>query len=715
MATIAELQDALVNADKAGDKEAARKLADAIVAARGVEDAKPASVQAGSALRDAGRQVGLTARYGLEALAGIGDIVHEPIRALVNIGSGDNPRAPRSLSQMVSGTLDAAGFPSPQGANERVIGDAARTGFGSVGMAGLAGKASRVVNNPTARNVLQSLSQAPGTQAVSGATAGAAGGAVREAGGGPVEQFAASLLGGVTGGLGSTLAQRGASSLANALTPTTVKLQQADQQIRLVLERQGIDWSQVPERVRQSMRQEAANALATGEGLNGDALRRLLVMQRAGIERPTVGQLTQDPGLITRERNLAKTGANSTNQSLQALSSQENANVQRLLRNLDELGAARARDEMATGSSAINALEGVVNRNRGEINALYSQARDSSGRSLPLDPHAFTSRANALLDENMLGGALPQGVANTMNKVATGEIPLTVEIAEQIKTQLGKLQRASSDGQARMALGLVRQALDDAPLIGSQRVNPGNLAAAPGAVPPSTQAGTDAINAFNLARSANRQFMNRVESSPALQAVVNGVEPDKFVNRYIISSQASAGDVRMLRADLPPDVVQSVRDYLVKHLRDAATNSTDDIAKFSNSAYRAELRKIGDAKLAEFFSPEEIQMLKDTGNAAKYLQAQPAGSAVNNSNSGALMLGRGLDMLDAAAQRLPLGFRDVLSGTIQGQQQRQVMTPANALRIAPPRGPVLPPNALLLGAVTSVANGRDDDPRNKRP
>lgn len=713
MATIAELQDALVNADKAGDTAAARKLADAIIAAREVESQKPAAVQSGSMIRDAGRQVGLTGRYALEGLAGIADIAHEPIRALINIRSGDTPRAPRSLTQMVSGVLDEAGFPSPQGANERVIGDASRLVAGSAGLAGASGRAANALSGVPAR-VANALARNPGTQAVTGATSGLAGGSVREAGGGPLEQFGASLVGGIAGGLGTAVAQRGANAAVNFLTPRSVQLQNADQQIRLTLERQGINWADVPERIRQGMREEAANALATGQGLSGDALRRLLVMQRAGIQNPTVGQLTQDPGLITREKNLAKVAANSTNQSLQRLPKQEEDAVRTLLGNLDRAGATRAPSGFDAGAAAVNALEGAANRSRGEINALYSAARDSSGRSLPIDPHAFTSRANALLDEAMVGGSLPSGVANTMNRVAKGEIPLTVEIAEQIKTQIGKLQRGSNDGNTRMALGLVRQALDEAPLIGSHGVNPSNLPVAPGAVPQSTQAGTDAINAFNLARSANRQFMNRVESSPALNAAINGAEPDKFVNRYIISDQASAGDVRMLRADLTPEAAQSVKDYLVKHLRDAATSGTDDINKFSNSGYRSALKKLGDQKLSQFFTPEEIQLLHDTGNAAKYLQAQPAGSAVNNSNSGALILGRGLDMLDTFAQKVPFG-PDVLSGIIQGQQQRQVLTPANALRIPMQRGPVAPVNPLLLGAVPSVANGSDNDPRKKRP
>ena len=711
MASIAEMQDALINADRAGDKEAARQIADAIFAAQRVESAKPASARAGGGLMDVGRQIGLTARYGLEGLANVGDLVHEPIRALVNIGSGDKPRAGKSLTNMATSLADTIGLPSPEGADERVVGDATRMVAGSAGLAGLAGRSAQAATGAT-RNVLSSLAANPGKQSLAAATGGLSGGAVREAGGDPLAQGVASFAGGIVGGLGADVAQRGAGMARAALTPARVQLENADQQIRLVLQRQGIDWGQVPERVRQSMREEAARAMSSGGELNGDALRRLVIMQRAGIRTPTVGQLTQDPGQLTREQNLAKVAANSTDQALQRLPRLQNENVNRLLGNLDDLGAQRGMSPYDAGGAVTNRLGNVINERRGEINALYSSARDSQGRSVPLDGHTFTNRASELLDQAMVGGSLPPGVQSTLNKIALGEIPLNVEIAEQIKTQIGKLQRNSSDGNVRMALGLVRQALDDAPLR-QAAPNGGNMLALPGAQ--GADIGQEAINAFNLARSANRQFMGRVESSPALRAVMDGAEPDEFVNRYIISKTASAGDVQMLRSDLDPQTTQVVKDYLVKHLRDAATSSTDDISKFSNASYRKALRDIGDQKLSAFFSPEEIQLLKDTGNAAKYLQAQPAGSAVNNSNSGALVLGRGMDMLDSFSQKLPLGLRDVLSGTIQGQQQRQVLAPRNALRVEQPGARTVPANALLLGLVPPVAQSREDDERKKRP
>jgi len=670
---------------------------------QGAPKQKPAAVTAGEVLRDVPRQVGLTARYGLEGLTQFADTLASPIRVGLNL-AGLNLQP---FSTTVGQAFDKAGI-APRDANERVIGDATRTLAGGLGLAGAANKAANVVTGVT-KNVLGQLGSNLGSQAVGASSAGAAGGAVRESGGGPWEQFLASLAAGVGGGMAANkignLVESGARAVRTMMTPKVEQVRAADQQIQLALERSGVDWSQLPDRLRQGLREEVAAAMSSGQPLNADAINRLRVF-RATDTTPTVGMLTQNPGQITREMNLAKTGANSTDLPLQRLPNLQNQNTNALLRALDQAGAANAPDTAATGARGIGALEGRVAQARGNINNLYSSARDSAGRSLDLDGAHFTQRANQMLDQEMVGGALPADVANTMNRIARGEMPFTVEIAEQLKTRIGNLQRATSDGGARMALGVVRRALDDTPLRPAPQVNPGNLPAVPGTVPPSpATVGQQSIDAFNAARTANRQYMQTLEANPALAAVDDAVGAVRanpqlrstadvvgasgFVDKFIAGKGATPGEVRSLLQQVGPEGVQAIRQNIVLRLRNAATNNTDDITKFSNDAYRRALRDIGDEKLAAIFTPEELQHLRDVGDAAKYMQAQPAGSAVNNSNSGALVIGKGLDMLERAAGYVPLGGRDILKGWIQGAQQTQVLTPRNALMLplAPKQAP----------------------------
>lgn len=648
-----------------------------------------AAERAGGALKEVPRQLGLTGRYAMEGLGGLADVFTAPFRVGLNAAGVKN----RPYADVAADFATGLGMPQPQGANERVIGDAARLVAGGGGM-GAAARGSAALTQGVTRGVLQQLAANQGTQGISAATAGLAGGSTREAGGGPGAQFLASLLGGVAGGAGAGLAQSVGGNLAARgralLTPD--KPQAVEQQIELALRGSGTDWSALPERVRQAMRAEVAAALKTGDDLNPDAIRRLADFRQVPNTTPTRGMLTQDPGLITRERNLAKTGANSADLGLQRLPMLENRNTAALLSAIDDAGARNAPDAFSTGQRAIGALQGNIDASRARISGLYDQARDSAGRSAQLDGHAFTSRASQLLDENLLGGALPKSVETHLNRIAQGEVPFDVNYAEQLKTAMGKLQRASSDGQTRMALGVVRQALDATPLrgAGSGIPNPGNLPAVMSNGPQPASLGAESIQAFNRARQANAAFMSRVEGTPALRAVMDGVEPDRFVQQFITGSGASAADVRALAraAAANPEAMGAIKASIADHLKSAATNGTDDVVKWSSAAYNKALNNIGDRKLSAFFAPEEIAQLRAIGRVGTYMQAQPAGSAVNNSNSGALMLGRGLDWL---TDKAPLGIDKVLQGVIRGQQQGAALNVPGALR-----APQLPQSGGLL-------------------
>lgn len=113
---------------------------------------------------------------------------------------------------------------------------------------------------------------------------------------------------------------------------------------------------------------------------------------------------------------------------------------------------------------------------------------------------------------------------------------------------------------------------------------------------------------------------------------------------------------------------------------DKSRASADETARFSATRFRMVLGNIGERKLSAFFEPEEIAQLKAIGRVATYTQHQPAGSAVNNSNSGALLLGRGIAALDAIASKVPLlGIGPQITNITRGVQQRQAQNVAGAL------------------------------------
>lgn len=635
-----------------------RKMGEQTYSLADVKAMKPAAVEAGQALNDIPRQLGLTARYGLEGLANTTQILTEPIRnALSNLATttqSDSPlamnrKAPAiaPLGQGVSSLLDKAGLPSPQTADERAVGDATRlvAGSGGLGAAartatalpGMAGKAAEFLS----ANMPQQLSSAAG--------AGLAGGASREAGGSPLMQGAAALVGGV----GAGMVPGAISGTVNAAKNAVFKMtpQQIDAQVSAVLGRSGVDYSQIPERARQVLREQVRDALNTGRELDPAAVRRLADFALVPGATPTRGMVSQNPVQVTREMNLAKIGANSSDEALQGLPLIQNRNNAALITRLNESGAAQG-DTFRAGEQALGAINARDAALKSRVTGLYDQARGLYGGDIPIDRKPFIDNVfGALTKENRMA-FLPKEIGDTLNAISSGNTPFTPQTVDMLKTMLATAARSSKDGNVQAAVKIARNALEATPLnvVSTGSTLPAT-AAQSAAINQGGAAANDFMRALDKARNAARGRFAWQESSRPVDAALGGAQPDKFVQQYVIGG--SLADARAVAQNAP---AAEVKNAILSHLKDKALNgAADEVGRFSQSAYNKALSAIGDRKLALFFSPEEIGQLRAAGRVASYMQTQPVGSAVNNSNSGALLIGKGYDAMKGLLDKIPGG------------------------------------------------------------
>lgn len=653
---------------------------------------KPASVEAGQGLMAVPRQVGLAARYGMEGLGQLAEIGTEPIRAgLEALGAPKMQPTGRAATVLA----DTIGLPSPQTADERVIGDATRLMAGSAGIAGTARGVAGAALGAT-KKVAATLAAAPAQQAIAGGAAGLAGGSVREAGGDDATQFGAALAAGLAAPLMAT-AGKSVVDAAGRAAQRSFNPQKVEIVLRTELAKQGISWDDLGARVKQQLREDARKAVYSGQPMNADALARLVDYRRIGAT-PLVGDLTQDPVLLTQQRNLSKQLANSSMRVMGGdLPSIQNENAGKVLRTLDN-AATSPLDETATGQGIINSVRTTDAKQEAATSALYGAARNEAGRSLPLDGATFTQRANDLLKQNLspkLGGEID----TLLNDIATGKTPLTVEYAEQIKTMLARKQRGAADGDIRHAYGLVRQALDETQLQGAGTSLPG-------------VAGQEAIDAFNAARKSARVGFAWKESAKFVEDALGGAAPDKFVQRHVIG--APAQELAKLQAQIAnnPQLLDATRRQLVDYIM--RRGSADPaLTTFSGAGLEKGLKAVGDRKLALFFSPDEIADMKAAVNVARLSQSQPIGSAVNNSNSGALVLGRIGDLIGKTTGVPLLGpmVSQPLQSLTLGAQTIPLRNLSAGLTNRPPPQPrnTLVPLSALLAAPS--AQGREDNDR----
>lgn len=598
-----------------------------------------------------GRQMGLTARAAGKGLAETVGIVADPIAVGLNAIGANIPRLGYSAEQ----AMDAIGLPRPQGKAENIIGKGVEMGSGTLAFGGAASLIPK----------MKSAASHLGSQVAAGVAGGAAGEGAKQYGGGPMSQFGsamgASLLTPAAVATASPLlsgvvnkTETGIGGLKNLSqrmfgNPVPQQAQNVTVILNNILQEKGIPLGVIGADVMNVLRKDVENALTIGPDLNKDAIRRLVDYRLTGLQ-PSRGSLTLDPVDVTREKNLAKIGVNSADKNLQSLAQRENANNKAMIDNLNKTGAGQG-DLYKAGQKVTGSLKALDNARTGQIGQLYDKARNSAGIGTQIDPARFSQTLFQRLDDEMLGDALPGGVRTVLNQIATGQFPFTIQKAEQIRQAINA-QVSGIPSRENAALSLVRKQLDDAIFSSGSAV------------------GDDAANAFATARAAAQNRFKRLENIPGYKAAVEGASPDDFVEKFIIRGKVM--DVAKLKSQFKNDgeTLASVKDAMAQYLKAKALNwASDEVGNFSQSAFNKAMRDIGDRKLKLFFSPDELARLKALGRVSSYEMLQPRGSAVNNSNSGALVIA---DFFDKIA-RSPILNKIPLGGFI-GEQVVQPVT-----------------------------------------
>jgi hypothetical protein len=559
-------------------------------------------------------------------------------------------RQPQTLSGLVSGEqppepgidwLNIAGnVTNPL--NFAIPGGEAATLLGLAGKGALQGAISASLQPVTSGNFQdEKLKQM--------ALGGAAGGVINPA----IQKIVAPMVAGAV--------NKVSRALSKEATPS------AEAQLQTAAASMGYDWQDVPSPIRASFDAEVQRAVDAGGTVDAKALLRKLDFERLGM-KPTLGQITREPGQFTQERNLR--GIEGAGEPLTQRFNEQNS---ALIEQLNKQGAAEAPGQFSTSQNLIEALRKSDSGPKQAVDDLYGLARGAEGRPAALDSQAFLADVNNKLRESMLSTALPSEARNLINGIAKGEIPLQVDTAEQLKTVLGDLGSGASVSNAtRKALALVRSSLDATPI--------------------STDAGVAAREAFDTARAAASARFNQLEVTPSLKAALNGEQPDKFFQKYVLGG--TQADLRNMGQVLPPEAKQAVNNEVVNYLKTKALNgASDETGNFSQSAYNKALRDL-EPKIAAIMPTDQIEVLRRIGRVASYIQAAPAGNSVNTSNSAVAAL----NMLSKLGS-VPY-IKDYLVKPLQGHAQRGQVEQALAARI--PSTPISTKQVLSSAQINSI-------------
>ena len=501
----------------------------------------------------------------------------------------------------------------------------------------------------------------------------------------------ATVLGIVLGGMAPGALSGAANAIkAPFIKPDTTKL---EARISLAFEDAGMEWRDVPEAIRKQLVSDVQKATKPGANLNADAIRRLADFRMTGTA-PTRGMLTLDPVQITREQNLAKIGANTADGELQGLARLQNQNNQKLIANVNDLGANRG-DPLQAGEYLAGTVLGRQAALRSAEQQAWDAAKNLPGYKMPVSGKVLSDVNQALDAEGMMPFMNPT-ISRYMEAFQTGQ-PFTPQAYRNLQSMLSR--EMAKRGNEGAAAGLAARILRDADL------KPAGFAAQPGGVVTGQMAAAmrgvdgaadDAVSAVNAARSATRQAYAFEESSPIVRAVLSkgaAGDPKRIASRFIIGG--TPNETREVVNLLGDRNLAPVKNAVLAHLKESAIGkgAADEVGKFSQSGFNRALAQIGERKLSMLFTPEEIAQLQANGRVASYMQVQPVGSAVNNSNSGALLMGVGYDWLKSAVSKLPAGqslIIDPLRNIEVSLRQSQAQNLAPALATTAPRAPMAP-------------------------
>ena len=329
--------------------------------------------------------------------------------------------------------------------------------------------------------------------------------------------------------------------------------------------------------------------------------------------RLTEGQATGDIVKLSNEQN--RRGRDP--ELAQRFNEQNNL----LIENINEIRGNAAPD--AYGTKIIENSQGIIDAYKTidtarseKITAAYKALEDANGGQFPIDGITLAKNAETMLGKKLKTEFLSPSIKSQLERFKSGE-PMTFENFEAMRTNLAaEIRKAerSGDGNAAMASGIVREALEQLPLTGQAAAKLKPLA--------------------DTARGLAKERFDMLKKDPAYKAAVDdAVAADKYLQKFVVNGVNK--NIATMVNHLGKDSVahQHMAAGTINWLKDKA-GIVDETGNFTQAGFNKALKQLDDVKnMEQIFTPDAASQLKTLGNVARYTQAQPRGVFINNSNT----------------------------------------------------------------------------------
>jgi hypothetical protein len=408
------------------------------------------------------------------------------------------------------------------------------------------------------------------------------------------------------------------------------------------------------------------------EQVNKAALENQIVADTLPVPvRLTKGQATQDPTLISFERNergMKEKMSQHFNEQNKAL--QENAN---LIKQKTSEGTFET-DYVANSERAIESFKEINNLRQAEIKSAYDALDQLGAGKIEVDSRVFGENAMKALTANEDIDFLPPVIKSKIESYQDGKA-MNFAQYENLRTQIAretrKAQRAD-DGNAVHALTLARSELEKLPLLNE-----------------TADAKIVADKARSLAKAEFDLLDKRKDTYNSVYAdIVNGGADTKdFIPKVVLRSKNADFTKAMDLLQDNPDAIKQLRagtlDYIIRESTDKSGNFLT--GKFTQMVNNLDVNK----KLTTLFG-EDAQQIKDLAKTGQLIEARPRGSFVNESNTSVANMasnyakGAAETGVNIAAKGLPIGTigRQFLERRAANKQVAETLKPGAGVKLS---------------------------------
>ena len=325
------------------------------------------------------------------------------------------------------------------------------------------------------------------------------------------------------------------------------------------------------------------------------------------------GQATQDPNLISFERNVRGQDP----RLVEALNRQNKA-LQEKVAEVKEKTAPDvfAPDYVANAEGAMEFIGNKIKQNETAVGEAYKALDEFGAGKIEVDSKTFGQNAIKALSEKEDIDFLPSIIKSKLDTYAEGKA-MNFAQYENLRTQIARETRKAQkadDGNAVHALTLVRGELEKLPLIG-ETVEAKALA---------DTARATAKAEFDLLNRDSPNY-NKVYAD-----LVNGKTDTKdFIQSAVLRSK-NKDFAKTMELFNDPTAKQNLRagalDIIIR-------DSTDASGKFKPAAFSKAIENLDVNKKLDILFGEDAQMLRKISKTGQLVEARPAGAFVNESNT----------------------------------------------------------------------------------